>query len=268
MSNIYSGGTNLDSIFEPRSGVSKRANVNIYSGTTDISNLYAPANLGMTPSNVGIYSGSTDIANLFASKDTVNFAINPISSAVYTFINAYNRASNGTGALSKRYVFALNNSVPRYEANISGWINWGSPWNNSSNRIIPAGTPHLINQYEVRCRIRLDNVEHSSQRILTSTSGMVSSLQTLYVGQVSNWTSWHPWTSTLVFNYQTNINLNTPSATTYGMGYTLEVQIRRRFLTGGYTRSFTWYGRTHHVMQGSIDPGPIDPGWPPTQVIP
>ncbi|MCX2834449.1 hypothetical protein [Microbulbifer thermotolerans] len=71
MSNLFSGSTDLDNIFEPRGSFAKRADVGVYNGGTDISNLYAPVSHGSPAANTGIYSGSTDIGQLFAAKGSV-----------------------------------------------------------------------------------------------------------------------------------------------------------------------------------------------------
>ena len=70
--NYRKSGTDLDSLFEPIGGETKRADVSYRVNGTDISNYYAPASSGSPYGTTSFRAGGTDIGSLFAAIGSVS----------------------------------------------------------------------------------------------------------------------------------------------------------------------------------------------------
>lgn len=171
VSNLFSGSTDLDNIFEPRGSFTKRADVGIYNNGTDISNLYAPVSHGSPAANTGIYSGSTDIGQLFAAKGSVSYHKAPIwtAGALATTSKPSSAATAGvefdpSGAINLFENGTDGRWLPDGESNQDYEVKWARVSGNSSS---------VVNGLSENTYYRLNTLR---QIWITDSSASVSSV--------------------------------------------------------------------------------------------
>lgn len=126
MSNLFSGGTNLDDIFHPRGSLTPVAATNIQSGGVDLNQRYAGAAFGTSPvSNTNIQSAGTDLRLIFAANGSVPDVIFPSTISI-TSVTAFTDADAYVNIRTDGTLREVTNIEPAPGGIIQNWLNAGS----------------------------------------------------------------------------------------------------------------------------------------------